>query len=278
MGTETEARLIRAKTFSHSMAPARSLLRRNAVREKRIDWRSDLAPAASINHEFAQVRIFANHLDNAPAFSPAGLAHSDQSARRNATAAPAPAPAPTPAPTPAPAPTAKPAAQPSLSLANDSYTDAGNTSHKNIRFDVSVPAGLTAGEYCLVNKLQGSMRKADGTYHQVQMYGSVVDFNFATEQVDSVDPDPVYWSNATARWNYTATGSGFYATDDPGPPGYTFNKGDVAAVKFKIGLYRLADVPTTTSGSLSATPIEEKPWQYSVKADATSGALSHPAL
>jgi hypothetical protein len=49
-------------------------------------------------------------------------------------------------------------------------------------------------------------------------------------------------------------------------------------VRFHIGLYRLADVPTTTTGSLSASAIQELPWQYSVKADATSGALSHPAL
>jgi hypothetical protein len=110
------------------------------------------------------------------------------------------------------------------------------------------------------------------------MYGSLVDANFAATQVDSVDPDPVYWSDSTARWNYTSTRDGFQATDDPGPPGYTFSKGDETKFKFKIGLYLLSDLPLTTTGALAATPIEEKDWQYSVAADATTGALSHPAL
>lgn len=202
-----------------------------------------------------------------PASISTGLAVSDAAGGRGQTPAPAPAPARAPAP----------AATPSLSLSNDSYTDSGNTSHKNIKFNVAVPAGLTAGDYCLVNKLQGSMKKADGTFHKVTMYGSLVDFNFSSEQVDSVDPDPVYWSSSSARWNYTTTAGGFNATDDPGPPGYSFAAGDVAAVKFKIGLYTLASVPTTTTGTISATPIQELPWQYSVKANA-AGSLSHPAL
>jgi len=187
-----------------------------------------------------------------------------------------PSPAPT-APTPSPAAPSAPAT-PTLSLGNNSYVDSGNTSHKTIQFKVAVPGGLSAADFALVNKLQGSMKKADGTFHKVQMYGSTVDFNFASEQVDSVDPDPIYWSSATARWNYTTVPGGFQATDDPGPPGYSFAKGDVAAVKFKIGLYRLAGVPTTTTGSISATPLSELPWQYSVVANATTGALSHPTL
>ena len=110
------------------------------------------------------------------------------------------------------------------------------------------------------------------------MYGSVVDANFPSQQVDFVDADPVYWSSATSRWNYTSTADGFKATDDPGPPGYTFAKGDETKFKFKIGVYLLSDVPTTTTGSLAATPIEEKDWQYSVAADRVTGALSHPAI
>lgn len=274
MGTETEARLTKAASSSYALR-ARSLSHQNDIREKRNNRRSDIPLAAAIDHEFGQVQVFADRSNDAPSPSPAELAQSDRAAGQGPTPTP-PAPTPTPAPPAPAAPT--PAAKPSLSLANDTYSDAGNTSHKNIRFNVGVPAGLTAGDYCLVNKLQGSLKKADGTYHKVQMYGSTVDFNFATEQVDSVDPDPVYWSNSSARWNYTTTTGGFYATDDPGPPSYAFNKGDVAAVKFKIGLYKLADVPATTTGTISAVPIEEKPWQYSVKADATSGALSHPAL
>ena len=168
-------------------------------------------------------------------------------------------------------------ATPTLSLSNDNYSDSGNTSVKTIGFDVAVPAGLTATDYCLVNKLQGSMKKADGSFQKVMMYGSAVDFNFASEQVDSVDPDPVYWSDSSARWRYNVVSGGFKATDGPGPPGKAFAAGDVAAVKFHIGLYKLADVPTTTTGSISTSPIQELAWQYSVSSDA-AGTLTHPAL
>jgi hypothetical protein len=208
----------------------------------------------------------------------AGVARSELPPGHGQSPSPAPAPSPSPAPAPAPTPApAAPAANPTLSLSGDSYTDSGNTSHKNITFDVAVPSGLNKNDYCLVNKLQGSIKKADGTFYKVKMYDNLVDFNFSSEQVDSVDADPVYWSNSSARWNYTSTSGGFSATDDPGPPGHSFAAGDVAAVKFHIGLYKLADVPTTTTGSISATAIQELPWQYSVKAD-SAGTITHPAL
>jgi hypothetical protein len=105
------------------------------------------------------------------------------------------------------------------------------------------------------------------------MYGSLVDFNFPSWQVDSVDPDPVYWSDASGRWNYNVTADGFNATDDPGPA-LTSEHGAVYAVNFAIGLYKLSDLPTATTGTISATPIDEKPWQYSVVVDA-AGAFSH---
>jgi hypothetical protein len=209
-----------------------------------------------------------------------GIARSELPPGYSQTPTPTPTPAPpvSPAPPPVPAPAAPAApANPTLSLSGDSYTDTGNTSHKTITFDVAVPSGLNKNDFCLVNKLKGSMKKADGTFHKVKMYGSLVDFNFSSEQVDSVDADPVYASNSTARWNYSSTSGGFSSNDDPGPPGYTFAAGDEAAVKFHIGLYKLADVPTTTTGSISASAIQELPWQYSVKAD-SAGAITHPAL
>jgi hypothetical protein len=178
------------------------------------------------------------------------------------------------APTPVPAT----AVLPTLSLADDSYVDSGKESHKKIRFDVTVPIPLDDTKIALVNNIQGQGKYANGTFWKMRMYGSLVDANFPTMQVDSVDVDPVYWSSATGRWNYNRTSTGFYATDDPGPPGYTFDKGDETKFKFKIGLYWLDDLPTTTSGSISATPIEEKSWQYSVVADPTTGALSHPTI
>lgn len=236
-------------------------------------WQS-AAPQA--RPELTAPGLQANFLQAPRPSASQGLATSDSSGGQRARAD-APSPAPAPAPAPGPGPAAAPAS-PTLSLSGDSYTDSGNVSNKLIKFNVAVPAGLTAADYCLVNKLQGHIKKADGTFYNVRMYGSVVPFNFASEQVDSVDPDPIYWSDASQRRNYTPEAGGFSATDDPGPPGHSFAKGDEAKVKFHIGLYRTADVPTTTTGTLAAAAIAELPWQYSVVADATTGALSHPVL
>ncbi|RQO54786.1 hypothetical protein DBR47_22225 [Paucibacter sp. KBW04] len=185
----------------------------------------------------------------------------------------------TPARTPAARPAAAPAS-PSLSLSNDSYADTGNVSHKHIKFNVAVPTGLNAADFCLVNKVQGHLKNADGTFRNAVMYGSVVPYNFPTEQVDSIDADPIYWSTPSQRRNYTTEAGGFSATDDPGPSslGYAFAPGMEARLKFHIGLYRTAEVPTTTTGTLAASPISELPWQYSVVANATTGAITHPVL
>lgn len=170
------------------------------------------------------------------------------------------------------------AARPTLALSNNRYADSGNTCEKLIHFDVTVPAGLRAADYCLVNKVQGFRRTPDGSYDRVISYGSVVDNNFPTEQVDSVDEDPVYWSHPVrGRWNYTVTSNGFMATDNPGPNDHVFAPGYVAAQRFRIGLYELARVPTTTTGTISTTPIQELPWEFSVVADA-AGAITHPTL
>jgi len=179
----------------------------------------------------------------------------------------------TPAPTPA---DAGKKSQPTLALANDTYNDSETESHKKIKFDVTVPSDLTAKDYALVNHLKGFEKNGDGTFFKVKMYGNLVDFNFTSWQVDSVDEDPVYWSDSTARWNYTTTPGGFFATDDPGPA-LSSEKGAVYAVNFKIGLYKLADLPTTTSGTISATAIAEKPWTYSVTVS-DKGAFAHPSI
>jgi hypothetical protein len=39
----------------------------------------------------------------------------------------------------------------------------------------------------------------------------------------------------------------------------------------------LADLPAKTTGSISATPLAEYDWQYSVVVD-KSGKFSHPAI
>jgi len=166
-------------------------------------------------------------------------------------------------------------AKPSLSLSGDTYTDSATDSRKNIQFDVAVPWILPNWAYVLVNWIKGSMKDGTGKPFKVTMYGSSVDADFASWQVDSVDADPVYWSDSTGRWNYTTTPTGFFATDSPGPALST-ELGAVYDLDFKIGLYRRFDVPDTTTGTISATPIEEKPWRYSVKVDPVTGAFTHP--
>lgn len=186
------------------------------------------------------------------------------------TQTPAPAPGVTPPSPPPPSP-------PTLSLSGDTYTDSGSKSQKDITFNVKVPSSLKAEDYCLVNKVMGFIKKADGTFAKAILYGTATEVNFATEQVDSVDADPVYWSTSSARRNYIATGDGFKATDSPGPHDHTYHAKEETALKFHIGVYKLADVPTTTTGTIATTPIQELPWQYSVKVDA-AGAITHPAL
>jgi hypothetical protein len=234
---------------------------------------SELAAAAQA-HDFARIRVYPQRgLAAGQPTSPATLsAHGVGQTRP---------PASTPTTPPVPPTTAPPASStlaPTLSLANDSYTDSGNTSHKHIGFNVSVPVPLDATRFALVNKIQGTGKRADGSFWKMHMYDHRVDANFPTTQVDSIDADPVYWSSPTARWNFTNTTAGFSATDDPGPPDYIFENGDVTRFKFKIGVYRMSDLPTTTTGSLSATPLAEQDWQYSVVAHPTTGALSHPTL
>jgi hypothetical protein len=124
--------------------------------------------------------------------------------------------------------------------------------------------------------VKGSMKNGDGKYFKATMYGKQVDANYADWLVDSRDEDPVYWSTDKARWNFRTTSTGFFATDDPGPA-LTSETGAIYALKFKMGLYKLSDLPATTTGTISATPLAEYPWQYSVVVD-KSGKFSHPAI
>jgi hypothetical protein len=108
------------------------------------------------------------------------------------------------------------------------------------------------------------MKKPDGTPYKVTMYGSSVDFNFADYQIDSVDADPAYWSAGGTRWNYTVGGANaFSATDAPGPMNTSDGVGAKAHVDFKIAVYKSADVPATTTGSIAATPLSTMhTWSY----------------
>ncbi len=165
------------------------------------------------------------------------------------------------------------AATASLTLSNDKYVDTAASSKKNIKFNVKWKDGAKE-DYVIVNWLKGSIKDPKGKPYKVRMYGSLVDFDFGAWQVDSVDADPVYWSAGGVRWKYNVDGAdAFHATDSPGPP--SFAKGTKADVEFKTGVYKDADVPSTTKGSLSATPFGSlEPWTYKMEA-LGGGKYSH---
>jgi hypothetical protein len=165
---------------------------------------------------------------------------------------------------------------PTLSKSNDTYDDSGGESRKRIRFDASIPVTHSVKDYAMVNWVKGFMKNGSGTYFKAKMYGSWVDSNYSSFKVDSVDADPIYGSDSSGRWNYHETVDGFYTTDNPGPALDT-EHGAEYALKFQMGLYKLADVPTTTSGTISSTPLAMVPWDYSVKVD-NSGKFTHPSI
>jgi hypothetical protein len=164
-----------------------------------------------------------------------------------------------------------------LSLSNDTYNDSATQSRKKITFKLTVPKGLKREDYALVNWNKGFYKKGDGTYYKAQDYGTIRDVNFSTWQVDSLDKDPVYWSTAGSRWNYTKSGKrSFTATDDPGQAKAT-QTGSHFKLDFKLQVYRLSDIPKTTTGTLGGAEskaIATVFWKYHVKVSA-AGTFSH---
>jgi hypothetical protein len=162
-----------------------------------------------------------------------------------------------------------------VSVADDTYVDGPADSRKKIRFNATT-LFREPTQFALVNWVKGSMRDGTGAPFTVQMYGATVAANFPSWQVDSVDADPVYWSSPAGRWNFNRSMTGFWATDNPGPALKT-ELGAVYDLNFRMGLYRLSDLPATTSGNVGgASALSEAPWRYSVKVDPVTGAFSHP--
>jgi hypothetical protein len=165
---------------------------------------------------------------------------------------------------PADAGTSAPSA--SFSIAGDgSYADTATESRKTVTFNATWSGGAKE-DYIIVQWLKGYMKKPDGTAYKVTMYGSSVDFNFAAFQIDSLDEDPAYASKSGVRWRYSVDGPNkFSSTDSPGPMFDSDGAGAKARVDFKAAVYKSSDVPSKTSGSISATPLSSfATWTYYV--------------
>lgn len=107
------------------------------------------------------------------------------------------------------------------------------------------------------------------------MFDKVVDYNFPTMRIDSIDKDPVYWSDASARWNYRSEDTGWYATDSPGPQ--TWVDGIDYNLKFKMCLHCIDDVSATSdeAGSGVKNPLKCIDWVFKAKYDAASKTFTH---
>jgi len=162
-----------------------------------------------------------------------------------------------------------------VSVSDDGYADGAADSRKKVRFNATT-LFRDPTQFALVNWVKGSMLDGTGRPFNVTMYGATVPANFPSYQVDSMDTDPVYWSTPGRRWNFHESLTGFWATDSPGPALKT-ELGAVYNLDFKIGLYRLADLPAATAGDVGgATALSEAPWRYSVTVDPKTGAFTHP--
>jgi len=167
----------------------------------------------------------------------------------------------------------------SFTKSGDEYDDSDGSSHKKIKFTFMVNDGKDPRRCILVNWLQGSFRKGDGTFFPVRSYDMTVDTNFPTKSVDSKDTDPAYWSRGGARWRYVAeNATTASATDDPGPA-LRSEHGAIYAMKFEMCVYCIDDVPATApqSGAGIGTAKACLPWEYSVVVGA-DGSFTHPAL
>jgi hypothetical protein len=166
----------------------------------------------------------------------------------------------------------------SFTASGDTYDDKATSSRKTIRFDVGVDYGSDPQKCVLVNWVQGTAKKKDGTFLQAMLFDKVEDINFPTSRIDSVDKDPVYWSKSSGRWNYkftVGTGDQFYATDSPGPPAW--EDGMDFDLKFKMCAYCIDDVSTTSSaaGSGVKNPLQCIDWVFKAKYDAAAKKFTH---
>jgi hypothetical protein len=157
------------------------------------------------------------------------------------------------------------------------YNDNGE-SHKKIKFKFKVKAGSDPKKCILVQWCKGSFKQGNGKPFTATHQDKNTPIDFSDWTIDTVDTDPAYWSKDGSRWNYDSEGDDTYsATDDPGPA-TSSEHGAVYAMKFKMCIYCIDEVPEKkVNGTITAKAIKCIEWQYSVKV-ANDGAFTHPDL
>jgi hypothetical protein len=166
----------------------------------------------------------------------------------------------------------------SFTASDDTYVDTDTDTRKNIKFTCGVEPGSDPRKCVMVNWIQGTAKNKDGTFRQVQMFDKTVDYNFPAMRIDSLDKDPVYWSNSSGRWNYrltVGTGDEFFATDSPGPQVWV--DGIDYDLKFKMCAHCIDDVSATSdeSGSGVKNPLKSIDWVFKAKYDAATKKFTH---
>ena len=137
----------------------------------------------------------------------------------------------------------------------DYWNTSGDPIRKKVKFEFKAKCG-TEKNCCFVNFRKGyNKRISDGKYAKVRHLGTVVDANFPDWTIDSVDADPVYWSNG-GRWNYVKVSEGvYYTTDAP-----TVRKGYTRSYDFKMCIYNCKDVPSNATSLGFGKALKCIPW------------------
>ncbi len=155
------------------------------------------------------------------------------------------------------------------------YVDSGGESHKQIKFVFKVDSGVDPKRFALVNWKKGFFKDGNGDFFTLK---TGEELNFPTWQVDSKDNDAVFGSGSSGRWTYFQEAVNAFSTNDD--PGFAQSDetGAVYAMKFKMGIYVMDDIPEKmTDHVIKTKAIKVINWKYSVKVSGR-GAFSHPVI
>ncbi len=157
------------------------------------------------------------------------------------------------------------------------HSDMWAGSTKRVEFRFSVSKG-NPKDFCLVNFGKGFVKHlSTGNYPLVRHLGGLVPMDFPDWDYDTVDSDPVYWSNAQSRWNYNKVPGQpktYSAIDAPNTPA-----GYQRSWEFKMCIFQTKDVPkdgrTMNAATLMNKAIQCIDWEAKVTHN-SSGVITYP--